>query len=85
MRICNFQIIFAQSVGNGDDSSPAPSTLPENKVNNHAGVACGKNVSGDPAHQLETWNFFKKIKDSPQSEGCQKVHETDSNPRPHDQ
>ena len=44
--------------------------------------ACGKNVSGDPAHERQT--FFKKIKDSPGNEGCQKVHQTDSNQRPHD-
>ena len=39
------------------------------------GAACGKNVSGDPAHQRHTWNFSKEeIKDSSRNKGYQKVH-----------
>ena len=32
-----------------------------------------------------TLRTFSKIKDSSRNEGCQKVHQTDSNSRPHDQ
>ena len=49
-------------------------TLSKKRRSRGRGGACGLFVSGDPGHQLQTWNFSKEeIKDPSRNEGCEKV------------